>query len=30
MSVYDRTISFTLTDSKGVASNAASKTIHVT
>ncbi|HEX4131744.1 MAG TPA: choice-of-anchor Q domain-containing protein [Pirellulales bacterium] len=30
MSVYDRTISFTLTDSKGVASNVASKTIHVT
>ncbi|HEX4128659.1 MAG TPA: right-handed parallel beta-helix repeat-containing protein [Pirellulales bacterium] len=30
MSVYDRTINFTLTDSKGVASNVATKTIHVT
>ncbi|HEX4129272.1 MAG TPA: right-handed parallel beta-helix repeat-containing protein [Pirellulales bacterium] len=30
MSVYDRTISFTLADSKGVASSPVSKTIHVT
>ncbi|HEX4128849.1 MAG TPA: choice-of-anchor Q domain-containing protein [Pirellulales bacterium] len=29
MSVYDRTVSFSLTDGKGVSSSAASKTIHV-